>query len=88
MSKQHVKRFREQVAAEPALAEQVREVMSAGGDPPALIALARARGFEFSQAEAEEVLAESELTELELDLVAGGNGGSGAGCGGNSGYPS
>lgn len=73
MSKQHVNDFRAAIVADPALAEQVREVMDAGGDPAAaLLALARARGFEFTQAEADEVLADSELSELELDLVAGG----------------
>lgn len=73
MAKQHVTSFRAEIAAEPALAEQVREVMSAGGDPAALIALARTRGFEFTRGEADEVLAEGELSELEL--VAGGCGG-------------
>ncbi|MCW8139506.1 MAG: Nif11-like leader peptide family natural product precursor [Planctomycetota bacterium] len=74
MSKQHVSDFRAAIAADPALAEQVREVMNAGGDPEALLALARARGFEFTAAEADEVLAESELSELELELVSGGGG--------------
>ncbi|MCW8139508.1 MAG: Nif11-like leader peptide family natural product precursor [Planctomycetota bacterium] len=72
MSKQHVSEFRTAVAADPALAEQVRKAMEAGGDATTLIALARARGLEFTPAEAEEVMAESELSELELDLVAGG----------------
>lgn len=72
MAKQQVNDFRAAIAADPALAEQVKVVMEAGGDPAALMALARARGFEFTRAEADEVLAESELSELELDLVAGG----------------
>jgi predicted ribosomally synthesized peptide with nif11-like leader len=71
VSKQHVLEFRSKIATEPALADQVRGIMTAG-DPAALIALARARGSEFTVAEANEALAESELTELELDLVAGG----------------
>ncbi len=76
MSKQHVTAFRELMLAEPALAEQLREVtarpVAAGGGAPALIDIARARGFEFTQAELDEVVAEGELSELELDLVAGG----------------
>ncbi|MCW8139507.1 MAG: Nif11-like leader peptide family RiPP precursor [Planctomycetota bacterium] len=72
MSRQHVDDFRAAIAADAALAEQVRAAMNAGGDPGALLALARARGFEFTRAEADEVMAESELSELELDLVAGG----------------
>jgi predicted ribosomally synthesized peptide with nif11-like leader len=72
MSKQHVNDFRAAIAAEPALAEQVREVMNAGGEPEALLALARTRGFAFTRVEADEVMAEGELSELELDLVAGG----------------
>lgn len=75
MSKQQVNDFRGAIAADPALAEQVKVVMDAGGDPAALLALARARGFEFTRAEADEVLAEGELSELELELVAGGCGG-------------
>ncbi|MCW8141282.1 MAG: Nif11-like leader peptide family natural product precursor [Planctomycetota bacterium] len=76
MSKQHVTAFREQMAADPALAEQLREVtarpVAAGGGSVALIGLARARGLELTQAELDEVVAEGGLSELELDLVAGG----------------
>ncbi|MBX3469023.1 MAG: Nif11-like leader peptide family RiPP precursor [Planctomycetes bacterium] len=72
MSRQHVSEFRAAIAADPALAEQVRKAMEAGGDAAALLGLARARGLEFTPAEAAEVMAESELSELELDLVAGG----------------
>ncbi len=75
MSQLQVNEFRAAVAADPALSEQVREVMEAGGDSAALLALARERGFEFTEAEAREALAEGELSELELDLVAGGCGG-------------
>ena len=69
MSKQSVQAFRAAVAADPALAEQVK---GTGGDPAALLALAQARGFEFTREEADEVLNEGELSELELELVAGG----------------
>ncbi len=72
MSKQSVKDFRAGVASDPELAEQVRAAMNAASGAGALVALARARGHEFTEAEAEEVLAESELSELELDLVSGG----------------
>ena len=72
MSKQQVNDFRAATAADPALAEQVR---ATAGEPEALLALARARGFDFTRAEADEVLAEGELSELELELVAGGCGG-------------
>lgn len=76
MSKQHVTAFRELMATDAALAEQLREVtarpVAAGGGTTALIDLARARGFEFTQAELDEVVAEGELSALELDLVAGG----------------
>jgi predicted ribosomally synthesized peptide with nif11-like leader len=81
MSKQHVREFRAVMAGDPALSEQLREVtaipVAAGGGTVALIGLARARGFEFTEAELGEVVAEGELSELELDLVAGGcqNGG-------------
>ncbi len=77
MSKQSVNDFRAALAADSALADEVREAMNAGGDSAAVIALARARGFEFTEAEANEVLAEGELSELELDLVAGGGATSG-----------
>lgn len=69
MSKQSVSAFRAAIAADPALAEQAR---ATGGDAAALLALAQARGFEFTREEADEVLNEGELSELELELVAGG----------------
>lgn len=76
MSKQHVSEFRALMAADPALAEQLREVTpgpyAAGGGTGALIRVARARGFEFTEEELNEVVSEGELSELELDLVAGG----------------
>ncbi len=76
MSKQHVVAFREQVEADPALSEQLRDETArpyaAGGGTQALIRIARERGFEFTQDELDEVVAEGELSELELDLVAGG----------------
>ncbi|MBX3469024.1 MAG: Nif11-like leader peptide family RiPP precursor [Planctomycetes bacterium] len=80
MSKQHVTDFRAAIAADPALAEQVRAVMNAENAPEALISLARTRGFEFTRAEADVAMAESELSELELDLVAGGT----PNCGGSN----
>ncbi len=72
MSKQHVHDFRMAITADPALADQVRQVIEAGGGSAGLIALARSRGFEFTQDESVEAFADCELTEVELDLVAGG----------------
>jgi predicted ribosomally synthesized peptide with nif11-like leader len=95
MSKDAVLAFRNKVVESADLQDQVRAALKAGGSP-ALVALGKTNGHEFTAADVREVYApleSGELSESQLEGVAGGannltpfememvNGGAGIGAG-------
>jgi predicted ribosomally synthesized peptide with nif11-like leader len=70
MSKEAVLKFREQVNCDRAIQGEIRNAESID-----LVAIAQARGFEFSAEDLHAVADENggELSDFELEMVAGGN---------------
>jgi len=74
MSVESIEKFRERINDDSALQEEFLTAFQEG--PAALVALAKANGFEFTEAEADAAIEElsqgGELSDFELELVSGG----------------
>jgi predicted ribosomally synthesized peptide with nif11-like leader len=62
--------FKEKLAADPALRDEMSRALGSGGSPEALVAFAKERGYDVDLGEVKTAF--EQLSDEELDSVAGG----------------